>query len=211
MLKLGVCGISAAIFWLMTFQAGLLVSSKPFRDEIGRGHLTVHNFSWTLLSYTITNIAFLCWIAGIVGAVGRLAISPPRPIRKPEKQGLGQHQLTEICSTAVLRGFLIYLLFLAGVFISTSNPFEYTQEQYARMAGTISILSFLVNYESSFFSHLMGRIRSQHEAQTVTAWAPNDSLQPLATETRPNTHNGLVPQRARPKPMTLNKTGDETK
>jgi hypothetical protein len=68
----------------------------------------------------------------------------------------------------LLRGFLVYLLLLAGVYAATSDPFHLpTPEQYARMAGTVSLLSFLVSYEPQFFQRAIGMVSGPGRAASA--------------------------------------------
>lgn len=63
-----------------------------------------------------------------------------------------------------LKRFLIYLLLLAGVYAATPDPFAApTPEQYVRMAGTISVLAFTVNYEPDFFQMVVGMAGSKNK------------------------------------------------
>lgn len=161
MFKYGATGIIAVLFWLLAFLPGLLVSSLPFRQAIGAGQVTIKSLSLTLLTYTITNIAVLCALAGIAGAATRVLLL----------QGVGRSERADICCEGILRSFLVYLAFLSGVFIAASNPFDYSQEQYARIAGIISMLSFIANYEPAVFKRVLDTYTSAIIEKAPTASA----------------------------------------
>ena len=47
---------------------------------------------------------------------------------------------------------------LAGVLIFGDNPVEPTQNQYIRLAGLISLLSFVVNARPSIFGRFLNKM-----------------------------------------------------
>lgn len=142
--------------WVAVFLIGTLVASAPFRatfstwegspGEVLRAGLIV------FLTYTYTNIGILCVLAGLLGTLGRRSRlgpgGPPNSDRDPVNPR----------SSAVLRGFLIYLALLAGVLVFGDNPVEPTQTQYIRLAGLISLLSFVVNVRPSIFSQFLQKM-----------------------------------------------------
>jgi hypothetical protein len=166
MFKSGLTGILAVACWLLTFLPGLLIGSRSFREAIAAGAISLKIVVMTLITYTITNIAVLCALAGVAGTAARLVIHPETAPAEPTEQ----HNVCGICCAGILRSFLVYLSFLAGVFIAASNPFEYSQEQYARMAGIISILSFLVSYEPTLFKRIVGSYTSNVPAVNLDSW-----------------------------------------
>jgi hypothetical protein len=108
------------------------------------------------LTYTITNVALLCCLAGVIGTVSNLFLisrKKERDIGSPDDD----HFATNPILTGLLRGFLIYILYLAGVYAATSAPFSApTPDQYARMAGTVSLLSFIISFEPDFLKTIIG-------------------------------------------------------
>ena len=55
-------------------------------------------------------------------------------------------------AASMIRGFLVYLGFVAGIYMATNAPFaDVTGDQYARLAGTISFLAFVVGYDPTKF------------------------------------------------------------
>jgi len=136
--------VSAVILWLAVFLPGLTINSQPYRDALLQGEFTAQNILLTLIAYTLTNTAILCCLAGMIGtAVHNL-------------QKKSADTMPASMMTGVLRGFVIYLLLLAGVYAATPSPFnDTTPEQYVRMAGTVSLLAFLVNYEPNMFQSVI--------------------------------------------------------
>ena len=57
----------------------------------------------------------------------------------------------------MFRGFVVYLAFMAGIYITSANPFENpTAEQYVRFASTLSLFGFVVGYDPTKFQDFLG-------------------------------------------------------
>ena len=154
-------GMVAVLGWLVTFGVGLLVASQPYRDRL------LEAFEWkaffvSLLTYTPTNIAALCLLAAFCGGcASRLVLSSAATLqdRKDSAKSANSHAevyMAESPVSSMLRGFVVYVAFLAGVYVGTNAPFAApTQEQYARAAGTVSLVAFVVGYDPTLFRHLL--------------------------------------------------------
>jgi hypothetical protein len=63
---------------------------------------------------------------------------------------------TENPLASMLRSFLIYIGFIAGVYITGNAPFaDPTTDQYVRFVGTLSLLAFVVGYDPTKFQDFM--------------------------------------------------------
>ena len=154
-------GMLAVFGWLVLFGLGLLIASKGYREQL------LQAFEWrtffvSLLTYTPTNIAALCLLAALCGGcASRLVLSSAVAGHGPKDATKGGDIHSEIYRTenpvsSMLRGFVVYVAFLAGVYVGTNAPFaEPTQEQYARAAGTVSLLAFVVGYDPTLFRQLL--------------------------------------------------------
>lgn len=154
-------GLVAVLGWLVTFGVGLLVASQPYRDRL------LQSFDWkaffiSLLTYTPTNIAALCLLAAYCGGcASRMVLSSAESLQGTKdspkwKNTHAEIYMAESPVSSMLRGFVVYIAFLAGVYVGTNAPFaEPTQEQYARAAGTVSLLAFVVGYDPTLFRHLL--------------------------------------------------------
>jgi len=65
------CGIAGMLGWLCVFGVGMLVNSKPYRDQLAS------NFDWKILAkaimtFTPTNVAVLAMLAGFLGGCASL-------------------------------------------------------------------------------------------------------------------------------------------
>jgi hypothetical protein len=148
---LAICGMVA---WFFFFCLGLFVSSKGSREALAVG------FNWTdfaicAVTYTPTNLALLTSLAAFAGGAGSRLLhwnDKPGPASSDTERYIF---LKENPFSSMLRGFAVYLTFLAGVFISTDKPFaDPTQEQFVRVAGMVSLLSFFVGYDPTLFKHI---------------------------------------------------------
>ncbi|HCE58282.1 MAG TPA: hypothetical protein DER09_10745 [Prolixibacteraceae bacterium] len=148
----GVIGITSVLLWIIVFLPGLTVNSQPYREQILNGNITIQNFLTVMITYTISNVALLCCVAGVIGAATRRVTARASELRKYDDK-----PVFNAVFTGVTRGFSVYLLLLAGVYAATPDPFSApTSEQYVRMAGTISLMSFTVNYEPELFQTIVG-------------------------------------------------------
>jgi hypothetical protein len=165
-------------FWLVAFVGGITVDTRPFRCAIspdgvkaleassgdGQGsqaaNRTECNQARTakdlllstvviLLWFTPVNLALVSASAGALGTFGNLAnISDDHKSRHAREN-------SNPYISAMLRGFFVYLLMISGLLLLDLNPFANpTPGQYIRLAGLLSILSFVVNYQPRLFSTL---------------------------------------------------------
>ena len=159
----GVAGIAA---WLLVFGLGIMVASQPYRDQLAK------SFDWgallkALVTFTPTNVALLSVLAGLLGGCSSLLLyrdytAPPAGSPQAEKPSVDEERLaflTENPVNSALRGFAIYLTFLAGTVLGANQPFsQTTQDQYCRMAGAVAILAFAVGYDPTFFRQFISML-----------------------------------------------------
>ena len=151
-------GLAGIVCWLLTFGVGVLVSSQAYRDQLAKA------FDWgslvkAIITYTPTNVAILSVLAGFLGGCASwLLYTDGAELMgdgEPSKSGIDSERLTFLTENPVnsgLRGFAIYLTFLAGTVLGANQPFSSTtQDQYCRMAGAVGILAFAVGYDPTFF------------------------------------------------------------
>ena len=127
------------------------------------------------LSFTVTNIWFLCLSAAFLGCMGR-RWSTPFNYTEPRAD---LREVRRAYTTATLRGFLAYLIVIAGYLIvlpeNTLN--EMTPGQYARLAGAVSALAFVVGWEPESIIRLVTTVFSAakqpplHEEQKIVMQA----------------------------------------
>jgi hypothetical protein len=158
-------GVAGIVCWLLTFGVGVLVSSQAYRDQLAKA------FDWgslikAIITYTPTNVAILSVLAGFLGGCASwlLYYDGAELMSEAEsgKPGIDPERLTFLTENPVnsaLRGFAIYLTFLAGTVLGANQPFSSTtQDQYCRMAGAVGILAFAVGYDPTFFRQFISAL-----------------------------------------------------
>lgn len=113
--------------------------------------------------------------------------------------------LSEHPLAAMMRGFVIYLCVVAGLYVALDDPFkDTTPGQYARLAGTLSLVAFVVGYDPSRIESWLRLVPSpsprgdnveiemRHEVttqvtkqETVTASGPPPTLPPPSASSSP--------------------------
>lgn len=166
-------GVVGLLFWLGLFGSGALIDSKPYRDALrGRPDSAVpvaatasltpavnptppihsKDLFLAILLFTPLNAALLTLSAGLIGGcASNITFSRQASAESaapPEREAFR----SENPLASMLRSFLVYLAFIAGVYITTNEPFENpTPEQYVRLAGTLSFFAFVVGYDPTKF------------------------------------------------------------
>lgn len=153
------------LLWLVVFLPGLTISSMPYRTALQQS-ITLENLFMTLVTYTVTNVAILCCIAGVIGAMTK-DMYEIVTTRHVDKNSGRIKKSTGLVLAGVLRSFLIYILFLSGVYLATNAPFENTTpQQYVRVAGLISVFAFLVGYDPKLFTKIVDSFASSVPSST---------------------------------------------
>ncbi len=120
--------------------------------EAGRKELTAAEKVWywviILFCFTPTNVAILCCFAGLLGA-GADQVFLGRDEDDWERIPADQ---SHPFLSAMARSFCVYLLVISGTIIVMANPFvDPSQEFYVRLAGLISVMSFVASYQPGLF------------------------------------------------------------
>lgn len=158
----------AALFlalWVILFLIGMTIDSSPYRERMS-GDLPLGTLVGTtaivVIAYTLTNVPLLCLLASMLGCLGRKATLEANDDGKTRDR-------TSPLMSAALRGFFVYILILASVLVILESPFSsLSQEQYIRLAGFSSIVSFLVSYNPASFSGLLARAASMLDSRLDT-------------------------------------------
>jgi hypothetical protein len=145
-------GVFALVAWTCFFAAGVLVSTKTYRDQLW-GPTPLDVGQWframfvTFCSYTVTNLLFLACLSSYLGCMAmRWHVSQ----KSPEQSQFYSHVYpSRLYISAVLRGFLLYLLIISGVLvISSEDAMQNTAPiQYVKIAGLVSAFGFIVGFD----------------------------------------------------------------
>lgn len=165
-----VVSVAALICWVMLYAAGLLLESIEYRivlapntmkkqlgeagksliDKVANDHFSGGwSFVAALFCYSPTNMALLTLLSGFLGGcVSNVVVTT---MDESEREKLPQRQLlflSEHPLSATMRGFVIYLCLVAGLYVAMDDPFkDSTPGQYARLAGSLSLVAFIVGYD----------------------------------------------------------------
>ncbi|MGC1275854.1 MAG: hypothetical protein WBC44_19280 [Planctomycetaceae bacterium] len=160
-------GVIAVAAWLLFFTSGTVIGTADDREFLDSGDAesmveTLAALFTVLTCYTITNVAFLAGLAAVAGEFSsRSRVSSLASAWTPPA---GAPQLRDVLacySAAAMRGFVIYLMFIAGLLLVTTEAITTPdQGQYVRLAGTISVLSFVAGYDSEMFRRALDRVVS---------------------------------------------------
>lgn len=159
--------------WLVLFAGGILIDTKPYRYAISPegvwamdGTLDkpqaerytpprnppglVASWAVVLFFYLPVNLALVCVTAGALGAFGSQA-----NLQNDQDPPISTDDSSPYAS-AMLRGFFVYLFLTSGLLLLDDNPFDNPSPgQYIRLAGFLSLMSFVVNYQPHVFSQLV--------------------------------------------------------
>ncbi len=115
--------------------------------------------------YTPTNLALLCMLAGLMGALGRGAHLHPMGNLNKRKQPRAEQEVAlpfdaiNPYLSGIIRGFFVYIILISGSLILFDNPFTNpTADGYARLAGMLSLLSFIMSYNPLIYGSVFTRI-----------------------------------------------------
>jgi hypothetical protein len=62
-------GVLVLLLWLLVFNIGLIVDSEFYRVAINYGFADFHDWFWTVLSFTISNVTILAFLSGLLGGI----------------------------------------------------------------------------------------------------------------------------------------------
>jgi hypothetical protein len=168
LLALGVGGLVA---WITIFAAGVLINSKPFREPLERGEGVFYNFIPAAILYTPVNAAILSVLAGLIGGCASNLTVEQDELNKlcesAERDNLRAYTLLrrrlmyliESPFISALRGFVVYLTFMAGILIAADNPFkDGSGVIFMRYAGFVSLVAFIMGYDPTRFEELLQNV-----------------------------------------------------
>jgi hypothetical protein len=104
-----------------------------------------------LLAYLPLNLAWLCAAASTLGTFGgRVNLSDD------DTDSEGSNDNTSPYVSALLRGFFVYLFMTSGLLLLDETPFSSPSPgQYIRLAGFLSLFSFVISYQPRLFTALV--------------------------------------------------------
>ena len=163
-----VIGVLTVVAWILIFAAGLMIPSATYRGALANS-FTAYNFLMAGLLYTYTNVVTLTCLAGLLGGIcSSITFRDYEPtVGKASSEA---DQLISVCMVyrtenplaSMFRSFVVFLVYVAGIAIGSpggAQIFESTApDQYARVAGLLSLTGFAVGFDPTLFSTLLSSI-----------------------------------------------------
>lgn len=167
------CLAALSLFcWICLFTIGSWASSRSaFNSAIygsGLWYFKPLSFILAILSWTWTNLVFICLTSAVLGEIAHAWITRANILN---------------VRAALAKGFFIFLLFLSGQIVVVGNllanpgaqsiesnelgTIDFSQGMYVRLASTATFLSFIVCFDPSWMRTIKGIMsREPHEDQT---------------------------------------------
>ena len=145
------CAAAFVVFaaWIVLFGFGILVDTTRFRQTISSGG-TVRAWLTVIFSFLPLNLVWLCAISSTLGAFGN------RSNLTNDRAGRKLRDNDNPYVAAIIRGFFAYLFLISGLLLLDDQPFTNpSAAQYVRLAGFLSLLSFVISYQPRFFNTLI--------------------------------------------------------
>jgi hypothetical protein len=185
-------GITGMLSWLFVFGVGMLINSKTYRDQLA-ATFDLNVLAKAILTFTPTNVAVLAILAGFLGGCASLLMysdyDPSTNAKQNGKAMLDEERLAYLRENPIssaLRGFVVYLGFLAGTVFGANGAFtNTTQDQYCRLAGAVAVLAFGVGYDPTVFRQVLSLVtrRADSGAKPNQSKGETDHLSaPVATK-----------------------------
>lgn len=171
------------LVWICILAAGILINSSSYREVVANysygkvrsGEQPQTNnvsdntniiLAWivVIFCYTPTNVVFLCMSAGLLGALARIA---RLHVHSDDEEDIPSDRVNPLIS-GILRGVFVYILIIAGILVINEDPITApSQVQYVRLAGVLSLTSFLLSYHPHKFKAFLAKGWDKFEEQLV--------------------------------------------
>lgn len=165
-----VIGLICLVVWILLFGAGLMIPSENYRKGLEQS-FTLYNFLKAGLLYTYTNVVTLTCLAGLLGGIcSRITFLD----YEGQTGAMNNHSAATVSVSMayrtenplgnMFRSFVVFLIYIAGIAIGApggAEAFSNTgPDQYARVAGLLSLTGFTVGFDPTLFGSLLSNIPS---------------------------------------------------
>ncbi|MES2796282.1 MAG: hypothetical protein V4683_09965 [Bacteroidota bacterium] len=148
---IGIIVFAVVIIWFFLFGIGMLIDSSIYRNAMKNGISDFSYFISAIITWTPTNVGLLCIISGIAGRLGNMIINLPKN---------GEFKTSTLLYGS-LTGLIIFIMFVSVLFLAVDDPFGSTSPaNYTKLASTISLITFICEYNPTVFEKLMLRVGS---------------------------------------------------
>ncbi len=183
------CAASFLVFvtWIVLFGVGILIDTAPYRQAIA-SHATARAWIAVIFCYLPLNLVWLCAASSVLGAFGN---------RSNLTNGRAGRKLRDDHNpyvAAIIRGFFAYLFLISGLLLLDDQPFTNpAAAQYVRLAGFLSLLSFVISYQPRFFNTLIvwafHRIEAREASEQEKGKTDTDTVHAIRTVEVTATHS----------------------
>lgn len=158
----GAAGIVGLLLWIAIFAAGITVDSAPYRKALAES-FSFTALVQTILVYTPLNAALLTVLAALVGGCSSYLATASRKPSLSRNATADEAKRLDFLSewpvASMIRGFLVYVASIAGIYITTDDPFSApTPAQYVRVVGLLSFLGFALGYDPTLVDNLLSKV-----------------------------------------------------
>jgi hypothetical protein len=163
---LTVIGVICVVIWVLLFAAGLMIPSEGYRKSLEHS-ATLRDFLMAGMLYTYTNVVTLTCFAGLLGGIcSRITFrgseAAEGDLHNHPATSLSIAYRTENPLASMFRSFVVFLVYIAGVAIGApggAEAFSTTApDQYARVAGLLSLMGFAVGFDPTLFGTLLTKV-----------------------------------------------------
>jgi hypothetical protein len=201
-------GFLLFLAWLLLFIFGMSVKSDDFKTLIIPNHsLDFGNLMLYAITFTPTNTAVLASLAGMLGGFASNLSADNQyrhlhPTLDPKSTDFVSYlYMTENPLVSMLRGFITYLIFIAGSYLTSFTPHTdesgnfivMTTSSYFKFAVSVSLLAYLAGYDPSRMRGLVDSVnftrRDPTPSTQATTVTHTESVQ-VATTVPPAAVNG---------------------
>jgi hypothetical protein len=161
-----VVGFICVVLWILLFGAGMMVPSETYRKSLEQS-FTVSNFLIAGLLYTYTNVAMLTCLAGLIAGISSRLTFREYEVDKAHENS-AQAASTSMAYrrenplSSMLRSFVVFLAYVAGVAIGAPGGTEVlsntTADQYARVAALLSLTGFAVGFDPTLLGSFLSKL-----------------------------------------------------
>jgi hypothetical protein len=168
-----VAALFALLTWILLFAIGATMDSEKYRNVLLDG------FDWdallmSVVSWSPTNLCLLSVLAGLIGGCASSSFLPDELLdRIEDAKAPGQekvlHRLKrrlwymyESPAVSMLRGLLVFVIFISGLLVLDSKPFDIAddadaQAAFIRLAGLLSVFAFTFGFDPTKCEEVMDR------------------------------------------------------
>ena len=158
------------IAWFGLFGFSLLTETAYLREDIINKQFDLSEIDWENLlyiffSWEILNIGLLACLSSSLGANARKINFIEITVSSQN-----DNNILSYYAGAVMRGFVIYIIYLSGILLFNDQFFKFNNNfstlEYIRLAATISILSFIVGFNSNILERLINSISDKLDSKS---------------------------------------------